>query len=107
MFTATPKPAFADIDDDGDLDLFIGNSLGQTRFFRNDGSAKSPDFNQEGQNKPFGITNVGSMASPELADIDADGDLDLFIGDLNGKPTSFATLLLQVQPHPLMSRGWR
>jgi hypothetical protein len=30
---------------------------------------------------PFGITDAGAWASPSFADIDSDGDLDLFIGN--------------------------
>uniref|UniRef100_A0A8J7CZ89 VCBS repeat-containing protein n=1 Tax=Desmonostoc muscorum LEGE 12446 TaxID=1828758 RepID=A0A8J7CZ89_DESMC len=33
---------------------------------------------------PFGLTNVGFSAKPTFADIDADGDLDAFVGEGNG-----------------------
>ena len=33
---------------------------------------------------PFGLSNVGRDASPDLVDIDGDGDLDAFIGELYG-----------------------
>src|SRR6187399_1660527 len=36
------SPVFADIDDDGDLDAFVGGWDGITRFFRNSGSATAP-----------------------------------------------------------------
>jgi len=75
-------PIFADIDDDGDFDFFSGEQKGNIHFFRNNGSAVSPIFVQE-TNSFFSI-NVGSQSTPALADIDNDGDLDLFIGEREG-----------------------
>ena len=77
------NPAFADIDGDGDLDAFVGNGSGNTLFFRNTGSISSPVFTASKTN-PFGLTDVGYNASPNLVDIDADGDLDAFVGNMNG-----------------------
>jgi len=76
------KPAFADLDGDGDLDAVIGNSDGETRFFRNTGTAASPGFNAEVGN--LGLTDVGISVAPTFADIDGDGDLDAFIGGNDG-----------------------
>lgn len=38
------SPTFSDIDGDGDLDAFIGESSGNTSFFRNTGTAFNPIF---------------------------------------------------------------
>ncbi|WP_414579690.1 cadherin-like domain-containing protein, partial [Anabaena sp. CCY 9402-a] len=73
-------PTLADIDNDGDLDAFVGNNLGNTLFYRNTGTAAAPTFTPEATN-PFGLTNVGSYAAPTFADIDGDGDLDAFVGN--------------------------
>ena len=75
-------PQFADIDSDGDLDLFIGNYNGTIIFYKNEGD--SLDFNFTYHSELAGL-DVGSYSKPSFNDIDSDGDLDLFIGENNGK----------------------
>lgn len=83
-------PALADIDGDGDYDLFVGISnydggsyYGDILFFENTGSPTAPEFSEPEIN-PFGIEQTSlNRQYPALADIDQDGDLDLFIGGDN------------------------
>jgi hypothetical protein len=77
------RPAFVDIDGDGDLDALVGNIPGNTVFFRNDGTSAAPAFVQVAQN-PFGLQNVGELSAPAFGDADDDGDADAFIGTGNG-----------------------
>lgn len=72
-------PTFVDIDGDADLDAFIGNSTGNTLFFRNTGTTNNPLFVTPTTN-PFGLSNMGADAAPTFVDIDSDGDLDALVG---------------------------
>jgi hypothetical protein len=81
-------PAFADIDDDGDADIFIGEFGGNTVFRWNTGSAAAPAFAAPSTN-PFGLADVGTRATPAFADVDGDGDLDAFVGASAGDTLFF------------------
>jgi hypothetical protein len=76
-------PNFIDIDGDGDLDALIGSQIGDTILFRNTGTASAPAFDTSSIN-PFGLIDVGWWAAPTFADIDGDGDLDAFVGEVSG-----------------------
>ncbi len=87
---ASVVPSFADIDNDGDLDMLVGTdrkypNAGELFFFRNTGSATDPVFELDNTNNPFVDTygvKFGSLryAHPVLVDIDKDGDIDLLLG---------------------------
>ena len=74
-------PAIVDIDNDGDLDVFIGTNFGTLVFFQNEGDATKPYFvtKSSTENPATGI-DVGNSAAPSFADLDDDGDFDLIIG---------------------------
>ena len=73
-------PALADWDDDGDLDMLLGRVDGEVHAYRNAGSATEPDWRHEGHLLSIPWTNH-PHAFPSLADVDGDGDHDLFIGE--------------------------
>lgn len=78
-------PTFGDVDTDGDLDLLVGNFGGGLTYFQNNGSETVPVFKQQmGASDPFaGIVaelEPYGLPDPSFADWDADGDLDLALG---------------------------
>ncbi|MGB5849295.1 MAG: FG-GAP-like repeat-containing protein, partial [Ignavibacteriaceae bacterium] len=79
-------PSFADIDNDGDEDLFIGslnNPIGTIHFLENIGSETNPAF-QYLDSSYFNITGDLSVI-PTLGDLDEDNDFDLLVGLFDGK----------------------
>lgn len=68
--------AFADVDNDGDLDLFVSNYVGPNGLYLNDGTGVFSNASQglRGAHEGWG-------KGPTFGDIDHDGDLDLYEGD--------------------------
>lgn len=78
-------PSFADIDGDGDLDAFIGEYYGSIKYYKNTGTARSPNFSEQTElNNPFNNLEVPGNSTPTFADLDGDGDLDAVIGEWQG-----------------------
>ena len=81
-------PTFADLDGDGDEDLYVtvlsgayGNQLVNNFFYyKNTGSNSNPEYSYI-TNNYFSMLDIFSNSSPELVDIDSDGDLDLFVAN--------------------------
>ncbi len=77
------SPVFADLDGDGDMDLFVGAYSGTIQYYENTGSASNPQF-AEAQTNPFGIDINSYFTSPALADLDGGGDTDMLVGGVSG-----------------------
>ena len=83
------KPALADLDGDGDLDLLAGRLAGDFDYFANTGNPLTPAFAAPVAN-PFGLIQGSDGASaPAFADVDHDGDLDLVVGGYYSAPRYF------------------
>ena len=79
-YSAQCPPTFADIDNDNDLDLFTGFNNGYIVFFRNIGTPDSSVYYLESEHYLNYI--LENRPSPVFVDIDDDGDLDFFSGDV-------------------------
>ena len=73
---------WGDYDNDGDLDLFLakgdGATKGPNRLLRNDGGGTFVDVTSGA------LTDSGLWSGSSLGDFDKDGDLDLYVANLQG-----------------------
>ncbi len=74
-------PSLADLDGDGDYDLMIGSSAGITNGYENTGNTGSPAWTAKAT---WNTPDTGARSKPAWADLDADGDYDLLVGDSSG-----------------------
>ena len=124
----TQAAAWADYDNDGDLDLFVGNEspssssdplllIGGTRdpypsqLFRNEGDGRFTDVARSA-----GVRNLRFTKSAAWGDYDNDGDPDLYVSNVgenrlyrnngNGTFTDVAVLLGVTEPSRLSFASW-
>ena len=75
--------SFADIDNDGDADLFVTTVKMGNALFLNDGKGRFRDISQEA-----GVDHVGHSSGAVFFDYDNDGWLDLFLTNIGIYTTS-------------------
>lgn len=71
---------FADIDGDGDLDLLVTAMGGPNAAFLNDGTGRFTDITERA-----GLASQMGSTSMALADVDGDGDLDLYVANYKAR----------------------
>ena len=80
-------PRFADLDDDGDLDLVMGSRDGNLHLFWNTGNITEPVWTENTtvfQNIQVYCNGTDSDISCDFSDLDNDDDLDLVVGTHGG-----------------------
>ncbi|HYC86932.1 MAG TPA: FG-GAP-like repeat-containing protein, partial [Chryseosolibacter sp.] len=76
------SPYLTDLDNDGDLDIIIGNSQHYMKYLRNDNGSFV-----ELSSHPFSGLTVTDLFTPSFVDIDGDGDKDM-VGSVHNGTTS-------------------
>jgi tetratricopeptide (TPR) repeat protein len=77
--TSTQTAVWTDIDNDGFVDLFVGNENVPSQLFRN-----KRDGTFEDVGPAAGVAGTGFTKAVAAADVDNDGDTDLYVSNLGG-----------------------
>jgi len=77
--TRTQAAVWADIDNDGFVDLFVGNENGPSQLFRNRGDGTFEDISRSS-----GVDKIAFTKGVVAADYDNDGYVDFFVSNLYG-----------------------
>ncbi len=86
-----------DLDGDGDLDMVTGSNYGNLGYFENTGNSNAPTFVQRFYDaNPFHLLAIEYSSSPELVDLDGDGDLDVVVGEYSGRILFFRSSFSEI-----------
>ncbi len=82
--------AFADVNNDGFLDLFNTNEYSSNRLFLNDGSGYFNEITEKA-----GVVSEGGGTACMFGDLDSDGDADLFITNWSKENIIYKNLFIE------------
>ncbi len=82
--------AFADLDEDGDQDLYVANDFGENGYYRNEAGRFSD------QAATFGLLDPGNGMGVSCSDFDNDGRLDLHVTNMSS--TAGKRILARIFP---------
>jgi hypothetical protein len=85
--TGTQAAVWTDIDNDGFLDLFVGNENGPAQLFHNNRNGTFADIAERA-----GVARRGFNKGVAAADYDNDGWPDLYVSNLGGKTSCTGTI---------------
>ncbi|MCP3915807.1 MAG: CRTAC1 family protein [bacterium] len=91
-----------DLDEDGDLDLYVTNDFGRNNLYRNDGGGKFTDVALES-----GAVDMAAGMGVACADVDRDGDVDLYVSNMfsaAGRRVTSQPKFLSAQPPQMRAK---
>ncbi len=83
-------PVLGDINNDGLVDLVVGDKNGNLNLFLNTGTATNPQFTEE--TETYAGINAGEHVAPYFCDINNNGKAELFMGNRDGSIFSYTTI---------------
>ncbi len=90
-------PAFGDLDNDGDMDILVGETLGRLFYAENIAGAGNPVAYGPWQYNYMDIF-VGALSAPYIADLNRDGLPDLLVGERTGNINYFQNVGAPSEP---------
>jgi hypothetical protein len=90
-------PTFGDLDDDGDLDILVGEFNGNLFYAENTAGSGNVASFDDWQPNYMGI-NVGLNSAPNIVDLDRDGLNDILVGERNVNINFFKNIGTSTSP---------